>query len=439
MTSFSRQLYPLTSMQRDVWLYQMFDKHQGVPVYNMGGYVKIPGRIDPALLEQAINLMIKKHDTLRTILTEVTDADGIPMQTYAEELTIKVPLQDFSKTPHPEQAAVAWMQERLIEPFTLIGQPLVSYDLIKISEECYYGFGRYHHIIIDGHAIGLITRSAAAIYTDLVQGKTPNLTSPAYTDYIAYDQAEVEPKLLEKERQYWLSQYSTCPERLLTSQYRTQYPEQSDCESAYLPRDFYNRLGTLAKANNATLFHVFIGVLYVYFTNAMRHDTFVIGLPILNRPSAKYKQTAGLFMTVTPVLLDFGRALTFAELLQKIYKALKVNYRYRRLSIGDINQLVGLEGRWQFFDVMFSYQLHDYDACFDGIHSQTIPLLSPWEQTPLFLFVRDFNVETAVSLDFIYNYAYFKTSEIKALQADIVALLTAILDNSTMPISDYSD
>ena len=51
------QTFPLTSPQREIWFDQML--HEGVPLYNIGGYVKIPGAIDPVLFEQAVNVLIQ--------------------------------------------------------------------------------------------------------------------------------------------------------------------------------------------------------------------------------------------------------------------------------------------------------------------------------------------------------------------------------------------
>jgi hypothetical protein len=98
MNETQAKLYPLTSPQREIWFDQIL--HEGISLYNIGGYVKIPGAIDPVLFEPAVNLLVQKHDTLRTLLTEVTDEDGVPMQTYAEKLMVTVPVQDFPIITH---------------------------------------------------------------------------------------------------------------------------------------------------------------------------------------------------------------------------------------------------------------------------------------------------------------------------------------------------
>ncbi|MEN8218112.1 MAG: amino acid adenylation domain-containing protein, partial [Pseudomonadota bacterium] len=435
MTPAPQCLYPLTSPQREIWFDQIL--HEDIPLYNIGGYVKIPGIIDTVLFEQAVNLLVQKHDTLRTVLTEVQDEDGIPMQTYVEKWAMTVPVQDFSAQAHPHETAMTWMQQRFIEPFELTGQPLFRYDLVKIDNN-YYWLIQYHHLIVDGYGIALLNRSLAEIYTQLTNEQVPNLENPSYINFIENDRAYVESAVFEKQRQYWLDKYPTPPEPLLNPGYRSHYSDKligSGCEVLYLQRDFYNRLNVLAKQHKATLFHLLLGALYVYFTRTTQREDFAIGLPVLNRANANFKKTAGLFTGITPALFNFGKDLSFAELLQQINKTLKANYRHQRFPVSEINRALGLgQERSQLFDINLSYENHDYDASFDGIDSYTNLFLHPWEQTPLMIFVRDFHTQADVKFDFVYNQAYFNTADIKALQARFVTILEAVLKDSVSPI-----
>jgi len=429
-------LHPLTSPQREIWYDQIL--HEGIPLYNIGGYVKIPGAIDPVLFEQAVNLLVQKHDTLRTMLTKVADEDGVPMQTIASQLAVTLPVRDFAADAQPDDAALAWMQQRFIEPFELTKRPLFRYDLLKIREDYYYWLLQYHHLIIDGYGIAMLNRSLAEIYTHTLNGQTPNLDSHSYISFIENDRAYIESAIFDKQRQYWLSKYPTPPEPLFTPHYRSNYTDKligSGCEVIYLPRDFYNRLNKLAKQHNATLFHLLLGAFYVYFTRTAQRDDFAIGLPVLNRANANFKKTAGLFTGVSPTLFNFGKDLSFAELLRQINKTLKANYRHQRFPVSEINRAVGLGlERSQLFDINLSYENHDYDASFDTIESYFTAMLHPWEQIPLMIFVRDFHKKADVKFDFVFNLTYFNTNDIKALQARFVTILEAILKDSVSPI-----
>ena len=55
--------YPLSSQQLDFWFDQVL--HPNVPLYNIGGYVRIAGPVNPTLFEQALNRVVAENDALR--------------------------------------------------------------------------------------------------------------------------------------------------------------------------------------------------------------------------------------------------------------------------------------------------------------------------------------------------------------------------------------
>ncbi|NJO18309.1 MAG: amino acid adenylation domain-containing protein [Thioploca sp.] len=172
-----------------------------------------------------------------------------------------------------------------------------------------------------------------------------------------------------------------------------------------------------------------LGALYVYFTRIAQRDELALGLPVLNRANAQFKQTAGLFVEISPAWFQFGQHLNFSELLVKIRQLLKSHYRYQRFPISELNREVGLNktGRSPLFDISLSYHKFNYDTEFDGIKTCCIWLRQAWEQTPLVIYVYDFHVQTHVKLDFVYNLAYFTPVEIQALQSRLMTIVQAVL------------
>ncbi|MEK8017386.1 MAG: condensation domain-containing protein, partial [Candidatus Parabeggiatoa sp.] len=435
MTKEQLHLYPLTSSQREIWFDQML--HAEVPLYNIGGYVKIPGQIDPALFEQAVNLLVQKHDALRTRLTETEDEDGLPFQSFQEELSNSVLVQDFSDQDDAKQAALTWMKTRFNEPFQLIGQPLFRYDLVKTSEECYYWLMQYHHIIADGYSVALLNRSLADIYTQVVNGQTPELNDASYVRFIEYDHDYAASEASAKNRQYWTNKYPTAPEPLLNLRYRSHFSDNvvgSDCEPLTLSYDFYQSLHTFAQSHHTTLFRVLLGALYVYFTRTAQRDDFTMGYATLNRPLEAFRHTAGLFTLVAPGYFQFGTDLSFADLLQKLHHSIKTDVAHP-YSLTEINSpFTQGEQRTRLFDISISYQRFNYDSQFNGFNSQMTWLLHSWEQSPLMIYVQDFHAQSDVKLDFVYNLAYFTPAEIQALQNRLMTILQALLTNPFAPI-----
>lgn len=132
----TQQTYPLTSSQRELWSRQR--QHPDLPMYNIGGYLDIPGTIDANLFNKAINLLVQKHDNLRMRLINETDSTGIPYQTCIKHLNIQVPVHDFSAESDSQASALIWIQTQFEKPFKLINESLFQYHLIKLAKNRFF-------------------------------------------------------------------------------------------------------------------------------------------------------------------------------------------------------------------------------------------------------------------------------------------------------------
>jgi len=103
--------YPLSSPQREIWFDQIL--HPDVPLYNIGGYVRIDGPIDPALFEKALNQVIAENDALRISLHE---GESLPTQTFAENVHLKLDFYDFSEQENAHKSALDWIRCEFVKP-----------------------------------------------------------------------------------------------------------------------------------------------------------------------------------------------------------------------------------------------------------------------------------------------------------------------------------
>jgi len=151
--------YPLSSVQKEICFDQIL--HPDVPLYNIGGYLQIDGPVDPTLFERAINQVIENNDALRI---RIHEGESLPTQTFAENVHLELDFHDFSMKENAHQQALEWMQREFVTPFQLIDGLLFQFALCKISENCYYWFKKYHHLIVDKWALSLIGKRVAAAY-----------------------------------------------------------------------------------------------------------------------------------------------------------------------------------------------------------------------------------------------------------------------------------
>jgi len=427
--------YPLSSPQRDIWLDQIL--HPDVPLYNIGGYGRIDGSINPTLFEKAINQVIQENDALRIILHE---GESLPTQTFAENVHLKLDFYDFSEKENAHELALKWMEQEFVKPFQLYDGLLFQFALCKVSTNCYYWLKKYHHLIADGWAASLIVQRVAAEYNALVTGQAGGQYY-CYQDFIQNDQAYLKSEKFVKAKDYWQEKYREVPEPLLVPHHAAQFQGKtvpSQRSILRLKRPFYNQLIDFAKENNVSTFHVILGVLYCYFVRTCDREDLVIGLPTLNRSRAAFKQTVGLFVGVGPAKFHFGLDLNFIELIQAIRRELQQNYRHQRFPISELNRQLGLqqENRQQLFDLTLSYMDQNYDASFEGSTVEFTFLPHDFEQNALAIFVDEFHKQGDIQVDFDYNLSFFDADEIERLKVRFEFLLGEILRDPWVPVRE---
>ena len=427
--------HSLSSPQKGIWFDQI--RHLGTPLYNVGGFVRIEGSVNPCLLEKAVNRVIQENDALRTVVYEDTP---LPVQTFPENTHVSVEMPDFSEQDDPHQQAIQWMENELVTPFQLYGQHLFKFALIKASKDCYYGFCKYHHLIIDGWGISLVFQRIAQQYDALAAGAGDASDGQArysYVDFVQADQKYLESNSYQQHEQYWQTKYRELPDPLIAPRMKVNgTPIPSRRQTLTLNWDFYSQLIAFAKDNKATTFHLMIGVLYCYFMRTGETEEFVIGLPVLNRNSAAFKRTVGLFTGVTPARFSFGTTLNFLELMQAISQTLRKDYRHQRFPLGEINKQTGLlkQGREQLFDISLSYQKHDYLNTFAGNTAKVFTLPNGFEQSALAIAIEEYQENQDVRVTFDYNLAMFDDADIKRIIARFESLLGEVIARPELPI-----
>ena len=435
--------YPLTNSQQEIWFDQVL--HAQVSLYNLGGYARLEGPIDIERFEQAASLLVQRHDNLRLVMLAPEAGSLLPRQTFIGPMRVCVPLHDFSGQPDPEVAAWTWMQQRLEQPFTLYGEAMFRHDLVKVGPERHYWLMQYHHLIVDAWAIALLFRSLGDIYTALSDERDVDLLAPSFVPFIEKDLEYAQSPLYEKHRAYWVDKYAELPPRLFERSRlarETNAVMPTGCHSVELTLSLYERIASCAATHGSTPFQVILAAMYVSLVRTAQLDEMTVGLDVLNRPNAAFKVTAGLFSGVSPVRLSFGTELNFDELLKSIDKTLRQDYRNQRFPISAINQALGVRktGRDQLFDLSMSYMLQDHGARFGDALATRTGVVPPPLQTPLNLYICNFQGHdgAVLQIDYVYNTAFLDHAQVQAIAQRLEFTLEQVLRDPSVPIGAFA-
>jgi len=152
----------LTSTQEAIWLDQQL--FTGKPIYNTGQVLSIRGNLRVDLFERALRETVAESPGLR--LPRI----GRP--------ACNLMLLDLRTEKNPLGAAEKWMRNEMRRVISLSDPALFRFALLRVNEDHWLWFQKYHHIIIDGTGRRLLSERTARRYRALRLGEPyPSLPS----------------------------------------------------------------------------------------------------------------------------------------------------------------------------------------------------------------------------------------------------------------------
>jgi len=429
--------YPLSSVQRELWFDQAL--FPDTPIYNVGGYSFLQGELDLSLFRKAITMVAEENDALRMVLTE---RDGTPFQSFPDMGEAALTIVDVSDAVDPEKCVLTHIRKEHNRAFRIFGEPFFRHTIYKLADKSFIWQYLFYHLAVDGHAMSLVINRIAAHYNALMQGSSlPLRQEYAYREFLLYDALPPEPERLDGNRQYWREKFTPLPEPLFFPSNRqgsTGEVIPGSVHTGYLSRRQYERAEEFARTHSVSLFHFLIGILYLYFTRVEDQDECVMGVPMANRNTPRFRETIGHFVAVIPERFSYERDISFTELIKAVSGTLRRSYRHQGLPLSEILRLSGAlqSGRKRLYDLAFSWEKQDYSFTLGpACARESASLVHDFEQIPLAIFVLDFSENRDVLMQFAWNQAYFDAPEIELLESRLLHLIDEVLANPDMMLS----
>jgi amino acid adenylation domain-containing protein len=423
-------------IQEEIWLSQVI--HNEIPMYNIGGNIKINGYIDADIFIETQHRVAQQNDAFRMVFQKGATLPHLGFSDTAREMVLK----DFSSQADPDKSAMQWWGKEFCKPFKIYDAQLSRYFLLKLSEKSFYYAVCAHHLTMDGYCFALLNQRLLENYNALIKGAGETAGKPSYVDYISNDISYYRSSdAFDQAKAYWSNKFKTIPRPVISRRYAAGYAKTatpSAFSHIWLTPEFYYQLIQYSKQRQGNVFFLMAGILYTYFLRTADIKKFVFSIPLLNRPTLEFMETMGPFVNVVPVCLDFGLDIDIQTFFELLKTELKESFPHQRFPLGEINRAAKLKrtGRDQLFDVSLSYEKFNYNVMdYNGTGFEVNTMHNGWEQTPLTLAIKEYQKETGVKLEFYYNLAAYKPDEIKFLMARVQYMLQQLLDNPDIPLS----
>ena len=430
----------LSLAQREIW--REHAVFPGTSVHTVGVCIAIDGPLHPAMFESAHRAVWHQHAALR--LTPVARADGAePVLVEAEAPARMVETHDLRRDADADAAAQALAERLGHRAIPLDGGPTFRFDLIRVAENRHLWVMCYHHINMDAWANGILVRDIASAYGALLADSawTPD-PAPDFRDVPAGDDAFAQSPRYEKNRAYWFDLYSGPPDRLVSGGGGVLGGDGAPgtrLRRVSVPRATLDRLAETASAKGTTLARLFIAAALILLHVRSGARDVAFGMPVLNRPTARDKQTFGLFALSTAPRLRIEPEDDLDTVLAALDRAIRDALRHHRFPLSEVGRHLERASRrvLQLFDLNISYERVDYGTIRLGEATAAVPrvLLNGIARVPVEIFVREYGSAERVEVDLDLSEAVFDAEDADRFAAQFTRVLAHLASGAGGAVS----
>jgi amino acid adenylation domain-containing protein len=326
---------PLSPMQR----YYMSWAQPNPNKFNLGFIARMPGPLDPELLQAAFRIVREHHPALRLRFYPTTDG-GYRQRHESESVDLEVPIHRFCLPAGPDHLRVAFIREqaaRLHDSLDISTGPTQTVAVFDdAAGDGVHFFFVLHHLINDAVSLEITLKDLGTAYSALAAGREPVLPSRT-TPYHHWIESLIEyangPAGLAQWT-YWLDQARhACP---FPEDHDSAVSLQRDLEvlkfQVLSPNEVEEVRARLGGAFHATLIHATVAALalaahalsgqrnLVFHKTAHGRETCI--------PGADISRTVGWFVTHTPITVRLPDGpIDDLENLPKILEHVAGQYR----------------------------------------------------------------------------------------------------------------
>src|SRR6516225_5737643 len=311
-----------------LWFLNRFEG--GVATYNMPTALRISGALDVEALGAALDDVIARHESLRTMFGDV---DGVPFQNVLPARAGMWRCGGAAVVSLPEREVAGELVALAGYRFDLSAEVPIRAQIYAVGPEQHVVGIVVHHIAFDGWSLAPMVRDVGEAYRARRQGRAPGWAPLAvqYADYTLWQQEwlgdESDPdSVIAGQLAYWRQELSDLPEVVSLPADRARPPVPSyrgDEVAVRIDARVWAGVRALAAGHNATASMVLQAVMAVVLHRVGVGEDVVMGAPIAGRLDAALDDLVGFFVNTWVMRVGVNAGLRFSEVLERVrHKAL---------------------------------------------------------------------------------------------------------------------
>lgn len=326
--------FELNAQQMNVfWLSQKASKF---PLFNLCFEILYDAKINYEVFKSALEALVRNYDAFSI---RIKMMNGIPIQEFNEKEEVILNFIDLENKKYGEEEIERLKGEEAKRKFTIFGEPLYRFTLIKVEKEKYLFLLNIHHIIADGLSIYQMRKNIINYYTKILNGDEISFNDEMYS-YKKYIEAQNKfyqsEDYLNQER-YWnnLKFYDDMDDQLTDKLRKSEQMFSGNNLKFFIDDNLFAELKRFSFKKRVPLSSVLMSAYFILLYKYSYLNNINIGFVSSGRQSiGANPKSIGLYSIIFPIGINDIGALTINELLSLVNE---------RISRGIENQKVPLE------------------------------------------------------------------------------------------------
>ncbi|SHL87003.1 amino acid adenylation domain-containing protein, partial [Mucilaginibacter sp. OK098] len=436
--------YQLSHPQKRIWIANQLSEDPGI--FNMTGFYEITGDLDVKAFSNALELIVERHDILRTVFTSFS-AEPKQRVLSTNEYGFKMKTADLSGEANASEKAMELLREENKLPFNLEKGPLLRSLLCKAGDEKYYFSISLHHILLDGWSTGLFIGELSENYALLIAGKSISREplKVQYRDFAAWHSNHIASKQTDASKTYWQQQFSKIPPRLNlpVDRPRHDYLTYDGKQlSMTIEPELHSKLNAVARERGVTLYVIVLSAIYVTLFPYANGEDILLGVETAERRHPDLQKMLGFFLNTVVLRAGFNKEDDLLKVISEVNKVVNDGLAHQDYPFDLLLHELKIpreQNRTPLFDVQVDYVPNMYDNNYDdgimtgqGLEMKYIVPEVRVTQYDISFLITD-KVDF-LKVDVVYNNHLFSEHTIATIAANYKEILTAIAKDQTLTV-----
>jgi iturin family lipopeptide synthetase A len=303
-----KSFYPLSPAQKRVFFMQQV--YKDMTAYNITEAFQLKGALNRERLEQAIEALLTRHDSLRTMVVMI---DNTPHQKILASVPVQVEYHEV------EEQEISHALYAFRRPFDLDKPPYIRFGVYKTGEHQHHLIVDIFHLIADGTSLLILIKEFWSLYHGEILPRVPL----NHIDFTEWQGRLQRTGHFSKQKEFW-REYLSGNLELLKLPFDSLAPKDMERtgsnQTVVLSRETTSALKTVIRHYEATEFMLMVALFHTFLSKLTGQHDIITGIPTAGRMHEEFNESVGMFVNTTVIRSKVDGQDTFADILGNVKK-----------------------------------------------------------------------------------------------------------------------